>query len=215
MRQGEVLGIVSTNALELGKGYWKPQAVITGYPGTIASFWQQVGRAGRKRELSSAVLVGNSSPLNQFIMNNPEFVIDQGAERALIDGDNLYILISHLKCGAFELPFEEGESFGEKDVAEFLDFLVSENILRFVGQRYYWMSDKYPAADVSLRSAATDNFAIIDITDGQSNVIGQVDRFSAAMLIHPGAIYMHESKQFHIDKLDWEGREGLCKASKG
>jgi len=211
LREGKVLGVVSTNALELGVDIGSLQAVvINGYPGTIASLWQQIGRAGRKHELAAAVLVGNSSPLNQYIVNHPEFVLGRGAERALIDPDNLYIILSHLKCAAFELPFQDGESFGEESVAEYLNFLVDQEILRFVEGRYYWMSEAYPASDISLRSASPDNFVIIDITEGASNVIGEVDRFSAPMLIHEGAIYMHEGSQYHVDELDWERQKAYA-----
>lgn len=215
LREGKVLGVVSTNALELGVDIGSLQAVvINGYPGTIASLWQQIGRAGRKHELAAAVLVGNSSPLNQYIITHPEFVLGQGAERALIDPDNMYILLSHLKCAAFELPFQAGELFGGKDVAEYLSFLVDEGILRFVEGRYYWMSEVYPANDISLRSASSDNFVIIDTTDGASSVIGEVDRFSAPMLIHEGAIYMHEGRQYHVDQLDWERQKAYARRVK-
>ena len=112
--------------------------------------------AGRTHELAAAILVGNSSPLNQYIVNNPDFILERGAEQALIDPDNIYILLSHLKCAAFELPFKAGEKFGGKDVEEYLDFLVEEQVLRFVEKRYYWMSEDYPAADISLRSASAD-----------------------------------------------------------
>lgn len=215
LREGKVLGVVSTNALELGVDIGSLQAVvINGYPGTIASFWQQVGRAGRKHELAAAVLVGNSSPLNQYIVNHPDFIMGRGAERALIDPNNLYILLSHLKCAAFELPFKVGELFGDVDVQEYLDFLVEQEVLRLVEGRYYWMSEDYPAADISLRSASTDNFAIIDTTDGASQVIGEIDRFSAPMLIHEGAIYMHEGRQYHVDKLDWERQKAYTRQVK-
>lgn len=212
LREGKVLGVVSTNALELGVDIGSLQAaVLTGYPGTIASTWQQAGRAGRKKELSAVVIVGNSSALNQFVVNHPEFVLGQGAERALINPDNLFILISHLKCAAFELPFKAGESFGGESIGEILDFLVEEQVLRKAAERYYWMSDNYPAVEVSLRSASADNFAIIDTTDGASQVIGEVDRFSAPMLVHEGAIYMHESKQYHIDRLDFERQKAYAR----
>lgn len=215
LREGKVLGVVSTNALELGVDIGSLQAVvINGYPGTIASFWQQVGRAGRKHELAAAVLVGNSSPLNQYIVNHPDFIMGRGAERALIDPNNLYILLSHLKCAAFELPFKVGELFGDVDVQEYLDFLVEQEVLRLVEGRYYWMSEDYPAADISLRSVSTDNFAIIDTTDGASQVIGEIDRFSAPMLIHEGAIYMHEGRQYHVDKLDWERQKAYTRQVK-
>ena len=212
LREGKVLGVVSTNALELGIDIGSLQAaVLTGYPGTIASTWQQLGRAGRTDQPSLAVLVANSSPLNQFIVENPDYFMDRGAEYARINPNNLYILVSHLKCAAFELPFMAGEKFGELDPAEILDYLADQMILRKVENRWYWMSENYPAVDISLRSASTENFAIIDTTDGQTRVIGEVDRFSAPMLIHEGAIYIHESAQYHIDKLDWERQKAYAR----
>ncbi|MDI9459029.1 MAG: DEAD/DEAH box helicase [Bacillota bacterium] len=212
LREGRVLGVVSTNALELGIDIGTLQAaVLTGYPGTIASTWQQLGRAGRSRDSSLAVVVANSSPLNQFIIQNPSYFMDRGVEYARINPNNLFILVSHLKCAAFELPFREGEKFGEIDPQEILDYLAAEMILRKVEGRWYWMSENYPAAHISLRSASTENFAIIDTTEGKTQVIGEVDRFSAPMLIHEGAIYIHESKQYHIDHLDWEGQKAYAR----
>ena len=201
------MGVVSTNALELGIDIGTLQAaVLTGYPGTIASTWQQLGRAGRSHEPSLAVLVATSSPLNQFMIQNPDYFLDRGVEYARINPNNLLILISHLKCAAFELPFTEGERFGEIDPAELLDYLTEEMVLRKVEGRWYWMSEHYPAAHVSLRSASTENFAVIDTTDGKTQVIGEVERFSAPMLIHEGAIYIHESRTYQIDHLDWEAK---------
>ncbi|NMB19715.1 MAG: DEAD/DEAH box helicase [Firmicutes bacterium] len=212
LRAGKVLGVVSTNALELGIDIGSLQAaVLTGYPGTIASTWQQLGRAGRSKDSSLAVLVANSSPLNQFMIQNPSYFMDRGAEFARINPNNLYILVSHLKCAAFELPFVSGEKFGEMDPAEILDYLADQMILRKVEDRWYWMSENYPAVDISLRSASTENFAIIDTTDGTTKVIGEVDRFSAPMLVHEGAIYIHESAQYHIDKLDWERQKAYAR----
>ncbi len=211
LRAGKVLGVVSTNALELGIDIGSLQAaVLTGYPGTIASTWQQFGRAGRSNAPSLAVLVANSSPLNQFMIQNPEYFLGRGAEFARINPNNLYILVSHLKCAAFELPFVVGEQFGDLDPTEILDYLAEQMILRRVGNRWYWMSENYPAIDISLRSASTENFAIIDTTGGQTRVIGEVDRFSAAMLVHERAIYLHESKQYHIDSLDWERQKAYA-----
>mgnify|MGYP000901099072 CR=1 FL=1 len=212
LRAGKVLGVVSTNALELGIDIGTLEAtVLTGYPGTIASTWQQVGRAGRSNAPSLAILVGNSSPLNQFLIQNPDYFMDRGVEFARINPNNLYILVSHLKCAAFELPFAAGEQFGDVNPEEILDYLAEEMILRKVENRWYWMSDNYPAVDISLRSAATENFAIIDTTDGKTRVIGEVDRFSAAMLVHEGAIYLHESSQYHIDKLDWDRQKAYAR----
>lgn len=212
LRDGKVMGVVSTNALELGIDIGTLQAaVLTGYPGTIASTWQQLGRAGRSKDRSVAVIVANSSPLNQFIIQNPHYFLGRGVEYALINPNNLFILVSHLKCAAFELPFAEGEKFGEIDPTEILDYLAEELVLRKVEGRWYWMSENYPAAHISLRSASTENFAVIDTTDGKTQVIGEVDRFSAPMLIHEGAIYIHESKQYHIDQLDWERQKAYAR----
>lgn len=212
LRDGKVLGVVSTNALELGIDIGTLQAaVLTGYPGTIASTWQQLGRAGRSHEPSLAVLVATSSPLNQFMIQNPAYFMERGVEYARINPNNLFILVSHLKCAAFELPFREGEKFGELDPTEILDYLVEAMILRKVEGRWYWMSENYPAAHISLRSASTENFAIIDTTEGRTQVIGEVDRFSAPMLIHEGAIYIHESRTYHIDHLDWEGQKAYAR----
>jgi DEAD/DEAH box helicase domain-containing protein len=212
LRAGKVLGVVSTNALELGIDIGTLQAaVLTGYPGTIASTWQQLGRAGRGHEPSLAVMVANSSPLNQFMIQNPTYFMDRGVEFARISPNNLYILVSHLKCAAFELPFVQGERFGEVDPTEILDYLTDQMILRKVDDRWYWMSENYPAVDISLRSASTENFAIIDTTDGQTRVIGEIDRFSAPMLIHEGAIYIHESVQYHIDQLDWDRQKAYAR----
>lgn len=212
LREGKVLGVVSTNALELGIDIGSLEAVVlTGYPGTIASTWQQMGRAGRSTQESLAVFVANSSPINQFMVQNPDYFLEKGAEYARINPDNLYILVSHLKCAAFELPFQAGEKFGSVDPQEILEYLEEEMVLRRVQDRWYWMSEAYPAVDVSLRSASADNFVIIDTTDGKTTVIGEVDRFSAPMLIHEGAIYIHESQQYHIDKLDWEGQKAYAR----
>ncbi|HPT82690.1 MAG TPA: DEAD/DEAH box helicase [Limnochordia bacterium] len=212
LRAGRVLGVVSTNALELGIDIGTLQAaVLTGYPGTIASTWQQLGRAGRSHGPSLAVLVATSSPLNQFMIQNPDYFLERGVEYARINPNNLFILVSHLKCAAFELPFREGELFGEVDPTEILDYLTEELVLRKVDGRWYWMSENYPAAHISLRSASTENFVVIDTTEGRTQVIGEVDRFSAPMLIHEGAIYIHESKTYHIDRLDWEGHKAYAR----
>jgi len=212
LREGKVLGVVSTNALELGIDIGTLEAVVlTGYPGTIASTWQQMGRAGRSTKEALAVFVANSSPINQFMVQNPDYFLEKGAEFARINPNNLYILVSHLKCAAFELPFRAGERFGDVDPSEILEYLEEQMVLRRVEDRWYWMSDAYPAVNVSLRSASADNFVIIDVTDGKTTVIGEVDRFSAPMLIHEGAIYIHESQTYHIDQLDWEGQKAYAR----
>lgn len=214
LRDGVVLGVVSTNALELGIDIGALEScVMVGYPGTIASTWQQAGRAGRKINVSAAFLVATSSPLDQFLMTHPEYFFGKSPEMGLINPDNLVILVNHLKCAAFELPFSDTEKFGIATTQELLNYLVEANILRFTNGKYYWMKDSFPAEDISLRSAATENFVILDMKD-KNRVIGEVDAFSAPQLIHKDAIYLHESEQYQIMELDWDGKRAYAKPVK-
>ncbi len=206
LREGRIRGVVTTNALELGIDIGGLEAaVLLGFPGTLASTWQQIGRAGRRDTPSLAVLITNSTPLNQYIARHPEYLLQNSPESALINRDNLAIRISHLKAAAFELPVEADEEFGP-ETAELLALLDSENILHAAGGRYHWMTDSYPADGVSLRSAAIDNFVIVE-TGPQPKVIGEVDRPSAPLLVHDEAIYMHGAQQYHVDRLDWQEKK--------
>ena len=212
LRQGEVLGVVSTNALELGIDIGRLEAcVICGYPGTVSSTWQQGGRAGRRKGTSAVFLVATSSPLDQFIISHPEYFFGESIEAGLINPDNLYILVNHIKCAAFEIPFEEDEQYGIATVNEVLEYLESEEILHKSGNRWFWSADNYPAEDISLRSAAAENFVIIDIT-GSPRIIGEVDRFAAPMLLHEEAIYLHETRQYQVEKLDYEEKKAYVRA---
>lgn len=212
LRSGDILGVVSTNALELGIDIGRLQAcIMCGYPGTIASTWQQAGRAGRRNDTSIAILVASSNPLDQYIIQHPEFFLHASPEHGLINPNNLYILISHIKCAAFELPFEEGENFGLDTLEPVLEFLQEEKILRRVGSRWHWTADNFPADGVSLRTADTDNFVIIDITRPKPRVIGEVDRFSAPQLIHEEAIYIHEGVQYQVEELDFEEKKAYVR----
>ena len=203
LRSGEIRGVVSTNALELGIDIGQLQAcVLNGYPGTVASTWQQSGRAGRRQESSITFLVASSNPLDQYVIQNPRFFFERSPERALIHPDNLILLVDHVKCAAYELPFEEGERFGGEPLEELLEFLAEQKIVHRVKGRWYWMEQSFPANDISLRSAARENFVIIDVTNG-SRVIGEVDRFSAPTLIHEEAIYIHDGVQYQVEKLDY------------
>ena len=211
LRSGEIRGVVSTNALELGIDIGQLQAcVINGYPGSIASVWQQSGRAGRRQESSITFLVASSNPLDQYLIRHPEFFFGQSPEQALIHPDNLLILIDHVKCAAYELPFAAGETFGEEPLEDILQFLSEEKTLHHAGGRWYWMEQSFPAHNVSLRSAAQENVVIIDITRG-SRVIGEVDRFSAMTLVHEEAIYMHEGVQYQVEKLDYEEKKAYVR----
>jgi DEAD/DEAH box helicase domain-containing protein len=207
LRNGTILGVVSTNALELGIDIGQLAAsVMAGYAGTIASTWQQAGRAGRRESVSVAVLVASSSPLDQYIVNHPDYFFGSSPENGIVDPDNLVILLSHLKCAAFELPFKEGERFGTDATAEMLDYLEQNRVLHRAGGQYHWMSETYPAEEISLRRAAPDNVVIIDTTE-KERVVGEVDLFSAPMLVHDEAIYLHEGEPYHVDKLDWERKK--------
>lgn len=212
LRSGEIKGVVSTNALELGIDIGALEAcVMTGYPGSIASTWQQAGRAGRRSGESLAVLVANSEPLNQYIIAHPDYFFGRSPERAVADPDNLTILTNHLRCAAFELPFEKGERFGTAIIDDLLEFLVDEEVLYQSGDRYHWMDDSYPAEEISLRSAAMENVVIIDTTEPQPRVIGEVDRFSAPMLVHEEAIYIHGGVQYQVEKLDFAEKKAFVR----
>lgn len=211
LRSGEIRGVVSTNALELGIDIGQLQAcVMNGYPGTVASAWQQSGRAGRRQESSLTFMVASSNPLDQFIIENPQYFFERSPERALIQPDNLIILLDHVKCAAYELPFEDDEQFGEEPLVELLEFLAEEKIVHRVKGRWYWMEQSFPAHGISLRSAAQENIIIIDMSNG-SRVIGEVDRFSAPTLVHEEAIYIHEGVQYQVEKLDYEEKKAYVR----
>ncbi len=207
LRDGKLLGVVSTNALELGIDIGSLElAVLHGYPGSIASAWQQMGRAGRREGLSAAVMVASSFAIDQFLAAQPEFFFRASPEHARIDPDNLYILVNHVKCAAFELPFTEGETFGKAVVSEILQYLENQGVLHRAAERYHWMADSFPAEAFSLRSATSENYVIIDRTEtARPVIIGEVDRPSAPMLIHPEAIYFHGGRSYQVTELDPEG----------
>jgi DEAD/DEAH box helicase domain-containing protein len=202
LRDGRVRAVAATNALELGIDIGGlDAAVLLGYPGTIASAWQQMGRAGRGDRLSFAVLVTNSTPLNQYLSQHSEYLFETSPEAGFVNPDNLIVRASHLKCAAFELPFDRDEEFGP-GALDLLELLAEGGILHAVDGRYHWMAESYPAEEISLRTASTDNFVIVE--DGpRPRVLGEMDRPSAPLLIHDDAIYMHGGKQYHVDRLDW------------
>jgi len=185
---------------------------MCGYPGSISSTWQQAGRAGRKNDISVAILVASSNPLDQYIINNPAYFFQKNPENGLINPDNLVILYSHIKCAAFELPFSDDEKFGVETTREILSYMEEAKILRHVGNRWHWMSDVFPADEISLRSASNENFIIIDITTPDRRVIGECCRFSAPMLLHEEAIYIHEGQQYQVEKLDFEEKKAYVRA---
>ncbi|MGG4443736.1 DEAD/DEAH box helicase [Brevibacillus fortis] len=213
LRQGDIIGVVSTNALELGVDIGQLQAcVISGYPGSVASTWQQAGRAGRRQGESVVVLVGSSSPLDQYVIQNPEYFFERSPETARINPDNLIILVDHIKCASYELPFKEGDLFGSAEIVEILEFLTEEQILHHSKGNWFWMNDSFPAHNISLRSASQENVVIIDITErGNERVIGEMDRFSSLTLLHEEAIYLHQGIQYQVEKLDYEEKKAYVR----
>lgn len=213
LRSGEIYGVVSTNALELGVDIGQLQVcIMNGYPGTIASAWQQAGRAGRRHGESVVIMVASSSPLDQYVIQNPNYFFNRNPETALINPDNLIILIDHLKCAAYELPLKKGDTFGAAEMEEILEYLTEERILHQNGEKWYWMNDAFPAHNISLRSASQENVVIIDQSDVASvRVIGEMDTFSAMTLLHEEAIYLHQGVQYQVEKLDWEEKKAFVR----
>ncbi len=216
LRQGEILAVVSTNALELGIDIGMLRAVVSvGYPGRISSLLQQFGRAGRKKESALAVMVATPSALDQYLMNHPRFVLESGGESAIVNPHNMMIMMQHLKCAAYEMRFKEGDLFGDVPVKDYLDFLVDGRVLVKKEQHYFWADESYPASDISLRSAAQDNFVIVDITmPSQEKVIGEIDYFAAPTHVHTEAIYIHQGVHYYVEELKWEERRAEVKQIK-
>ena len=218
LRDGTIKCVVATSALELGIDIGSLEAVIcAGYPGSVAALWQRFGRAGRRQDTSLAVLVASSAPLDQYFAKDPAGLVGAAVEHARIDPDNVEILVQHLKCGAFELPFESGESFGDVPapaVEDALGFLTKHELLHEGpraggGTVWHWASDSYPANHVSLRSVGWDNFVIIDL-DGDKT-IAEMDWRSTHTMLHVQAIYQHEGEQYQVERLDFENHKAFVR----
>ena len=213
LRDGSIQMVVSTNALELGVDIGQLQAcIMTGYPGNIASAWQQAGRAGRRQDEALIIYVAQSTALDQYVVQHPSYLLGSSPEEARINPENMLILMDHLKCAAFELPFSMTDSYGEYEVQELLAYLEEEGVLVKTSTQWHWMSDRFPAHDISLRSAAQENVVIIDIsTPAHTKVIGEMDTYSAMTLLHEEAIYLHQGIQFQVEKLDWEEKKAFVR----
>jgi DEAD/DEAH box helicase domain-containing protein len=226
LREGAVRAVVSTNALELGIDIGALDvSVMAGYPGTIAATWQRAGRAGRRTSRSAAVMVASSAPIDQFVVRNPSYFFDASPERALIDPDNLHILVDHIKCAAFELPFSTSEAFGRHDLQEILGVLAEQGLVQRSDSRpgpfgpgadhpedaqWTWTNESYPADAVSLRSVSSDNFVVVDTTR-DTRVIGETDFTSGPATLHPKAIYLVEGKLYQVERLDFDGRKAFVR----
>jgi DEAD/DEAH box helicase domain-containing protein len=211
LREGDIRAVVSTNALELGIDIGSLDAVVmAGYPGTIASSLQRAGRAGRRSTASIAVMVASSAPMDQYIIEHPEYFFERSPEHAYINPDNLEIALNHLRCAAFELPIREGEVFGPHDVGELCRFLEETGFLHESGGAWHWTSDTYPADAVSLRAVSSDNFVVIDIT-GDHKVIADVSFPTALTTLHEKAIYLHDARQYQVERFDYDGRKAYVR----
>jgi len=214
LREGRLLGVVATNALELGIDIGSLDvAVLAGYPGTIASTWQRAGRAGRRQGTSAAVLVASSAPLDQFIVQNPEYFFGRSPEHGYVNPDNLLILLNHLKCAAFELPLREDEKFGSLNLKRLCQHLEEVGFLHHASDGWHWVSESYPADAISLRSISSDNFVIVDTT-AEPRVIGEVDFSSALTTVHEKAIYIQDGQQYHVERLDYDDRKAYVNQCK-
>src|SRR6201993_303605 len=215
LRDGRILGVVATNALELGIDVGSLDAsVMAGYPGSIASTWQRAGRAGRRTGSSCAVFVASSAPLDQFIVQHPDYFFASSPEQAHIQPDNLEILVNHLKCAAVEVPLSPDERFGSVDLPALCEQLGEAGFLHRSGGDWHWIDEAYPADTISLRSVTSDNFVIIDTTGenkGKPEVIGEVDFSSALTTVHPKAIYIHQGQQYHVEHLDFDKHKAYVK----
>jgi DEAD/DEAH box helicase domain-containing protein len=211
LRDGAILCVVATNALELGIDIGELDAVIcAGYPGSVAGTWQRFGRAGRRGEASVAVLVAGSAPVDQYVARTPETLFDAEAEAARIDPTNTEILIQHLKCAAFELPFLLGEAYaalGPDDTGSALRFLAGHGVVHESKDRFHWSTDAYPANHVSLRSVGWDNFVIIDRATGRA--LAELDWRATPTMLHEQAIYQHDGEQYQVERLDWENHKAF------
>jgi DEAD/DEAH box helicase domain-containing protein len=208
MRAGRIDGIVSTSALELGVDIGSLDVVVlNGYPGSIAATWQRFGRAGRRQQAALGVLVASSDPLDQYLIRHPEFFAEAPPEQARIHADQPLILLDHIRCAAFELPFLQGEAFGSVPADPYLEVLGESGLLHCEGQRWEWIADSYPANAVSLRSVADGNFVVVDRSNGRQTIIAEVDYSAAALTLYEGAIHMIQATPYQVERLDWEGRK--------
>ncbi|HVU05422.1 MAG TPA: DEAD/DEAH box helicase [Polyangiaceae bacterium] len=227
LRNGEVLCVVATNALELGIDIGDLDAVVcVGYPGSVAATWQRFGRAGRRGSQSIALMVCGSNALDQFLAREPDYLLRAGAEEARIDPGNVEILVQHLKCATFEAPFEisgpgdrvaspdsaVGESYGTLDASatrDALEYLVSHGLVHESRGRYHWIGDPYPATNVSLRTVGWDNFVIVDLATDES--IAELDFRAAHTMLHEQAIYQHDAEQYQVEKLDFDDHKAFVR----
>ncbi len=203
LAEREILGVASTNALELGIDIGSLEAcILVGYPGTVASLWQQAGRAGRGREESLVIMVGQNAPMDQFLMAHPEYLFARNPEQAVVDPDNPHIAVGHLQCATAELPLSDAEAthFGPF-AGPVLELLEEDQLVRHLDRHWYWASQTFPAAGTSLRNIAGPVYTIQDEANGH-RVIGTMDEISALSQLHDHAVYLHGADTYFVQRLD-------------
>ncbi len=216
LREGQVRAVVATNALELGIDIGRlDAAVLAGYPGTVASARQQLGRAGRRQAASVGVLVAGPAALDQYIVTHPAWLLGRSPEHARLNPDNTIILAGHLACAAAELPIRVSDLRGLRrtegshdleGLAQLLDDLVAAGQLYRSGDRYFWAGEGSPATALSLRSASAERVVIqTSGADGAPQVIGEIEREGVPLLLYEGAVYLHEGATYQVERLDWDG----------
>lgn len=218
LRDGFIKGVISTNALELGIDIGGLDVCIqAGYAGTIASTWQQLGRAGRRGGAALGVVIATDDPLDQFIINNPKYFLEQPPEHARIDPDNLRVAVEHLKCACHELAWRDGEgfgAFGPQATREMLEFLEAETgMVHLAEGRWRWSDRHYPASEVNLRNIAEQNFVVVDITQRPDRIIAEVDFESAHTTLYPQAVYQVSGKPYRVERLDYKERRAYVRRS--
>jgi len=208
---GELLAVTSTNALELGIDVGSLDAsIIVGYPGTIASTWQQAGRAGRTSEDSLAVLVAYEDAVDQYVMRHPEYFFEKTPEHAIVDPDNPYLVFSHLACAAAEKPVapDELDQFGP-NAASVVQLLAQAGKLKEIDKRWYWSCTETPSRTTNLRTISDDTFTIMEKTEEGNKVLGQVDSISAPELVYEEAVYLHEGETYVVRELDLDAKTAI------
>ena len=214
LRTGVLRGVAATNALELGIDVAGLDAVLlAGWPGTFASFWQRLGRAGRAGGAAVGVLVAQEDPLDHWLVTHPHELLTRPPEDAIVDPGNPYLLGPHLRCAAHEAPLEPDEAvtwFGPS-ATDLLEADADAGVLRWRGGRWYWTSRKRPSAAVDLRGAGGANVRIVDAATG--SIIGDVDEARAHRQVHTGAVYLHQGRQYRVAELDLDRHHALAESA--
>ncbi|WP_235921542.1 DEAD/DEAH box helicase [Lentzea tibetensis] len=205
LSSGDLLGVATTNALELGVDIVGLDAVVVaGFPGTLASFWQQAGRAGRAGDSALVVFVARDDPLDTYLVHHPAAVLERPVEATVLDPTNPYVLGPQLACAASELPLTPAdlEAFGGPVAQAVVDELVAERVLRKRPAGWYWASHDLPHSGVDIRGSGGDQVAVVEADSGR--MLGTVDPGSACWQVHPGAVYLHQGSSYVVDELDLE-----------